>query len=265
MTIGISGSGGKWEDNSHHKCWRVIDAWLPTAENQHSKHNIINLDLFSGTPYGQVDIVPCNKDYSSYKALTLLGWNTYEEGFAAKIYDYVANGGTAFVSYCHFNTTDRCDLPKVYAKTAEVTKLLGNFEACIANAADEDYTVLTATLPDAEVIFTDSKGQPLVWKKAIGKGTLYFGTFADYQCPAKKKAVMESVMHLMGQQTADIRCDNPNVFFTQRVQEDGSVTVDALNVSSNGTQPEPYTLTLADGRTFSGTVAPCCIQKTTIA
>ena len=43
----------KWKDNHHQKCWRAIDAWLPLAENQHSKKNIINLDLFSGTPYGR--------------------------------------------------------------------------------------------------------------------------------------------------------------------------------------------------------------------
>ena len=255
---------GKWKDNSHHKCWRVIDAWLTTADNQHSKHNIINLDLFSGTPYGQVDIVPYNKAYDSYKAVALLGWNTYEEGFATKLYDYVSNGGTAFVSYCHFNTTDRCDLPKVYAKTAEVTALLGDFEETIGDSAD-GYAVLTATLPGAEILYSDSKGQPLVWKKQIGKGILYFGAFADYQCPADKKAVMEDVLRLMGQQTADIRCDNPNIFFTQRTLEDGTITVDALNVSSNGMQPESYTLSLADGRTFTGTAAPCTIQKTIIA
>jgi len=253
---------GKWENNEHHKCWRAIDAWLPLADKQHSKRNILNLDLFSGTPYGPVDLVPYNKDYNRYKAVALLGWNTYEEGFAQKIYDYVNQGGTAFVSYCHFNTTDRCDLPKVYAKTAEVEMLLGAFSEEIDDTGA--YSLMTGELSDAQKLVTDEKGRTLVWKKTIGKGTLYFGSFADYRCPDEKKAILVQVLREMGDATADMICSNPNLCVTQRLQSDGSRTVNVLNVCANSTEPEPYVISFRDGSRLSGMATPCEISAQTV-
>lgn len=252
---------GKWEDNEHHKCWRAIDAWLPLTEDQHTKHNVLNLDLFSGTPYGPVDIVPYDKDYSKYKSAALLGWNTYEEGFADKIYDYVSQGGTAFVSYCHFNTTDRCDRPKVYAKTPEVERLLGNFREEIAESVDGTYSILVSPIPDAEAMWTDDRGNVLVWRKRIGEGTLYFGTFADYRCPNDKKAVMMEVLRRMGEDTADMICNNSNLCITQRVQTGGDRVVDVLYASPNATEPQSYEIRFRDGNKITGMAEPCKIHN----
>ena len=250
---------GKWENNEHHKCWRAIDAWLPLTENQHTKHNALNLDLFSGTPYGPVDIVPYDKDYNKYKTVALLGWNTYEEGFAKKIQDYVEQGGTAFISYCHLNTTDRCDRPKVYAKTDEVKALLGTFTEEITETAG--YSILTSPIAGAEAFLKDSQGNVLVWVKKMGKGTLYFGTFADYRCPDEKKAVMMDVLRRMGDTSADMVCDNTNLCITQRVQADGSRVVDVLHASANATQAQPYEIRFRDGQTLSGQAEPCKIHR----
>ncbi|MBE6948129.1 MAG: hypothetical protein E7454_07795 [Ruminococcaceae bacterium] len=252
---------GKWENNEHHRCWRAIDAWLPLAEKQHSKKNVLNLDLFSGTPYGPVDIVPYDKDYSEYKAVALLGWNTYEEGFASKIYDYVEKGGTAFVSYCHFNTVDRCDLPKIYAKAAEVEKLLGPIQEEISG---EQYSILTCPIADAEKLLTDGAGNALVWKKQIGKGVLYFGTFADYRCPEEKMEAMQQVLRRMGDTTADMICSNPNLCVTQRLQADGSRVVNVLNVCAGSEEAQPYEIQFRDGSKCAGFAAPCTIETTKI-
>lgn len=246
---------GKWDDNSHHKCWRAIDAWLPEGEDQHSKRNVLNVNLFSGTPYGAVDVVPYEKDYSKYKAIAFLGWNTCEDGFADKLYDYIANGGKAFVSYCHFNRTDRADLPHTFEKTAELQKLLGDYDENIMECGG--YSILSGVIPDAQALFRDENGNVLVWKKQIGKGTLYFGSFADYRCPADKMAVMQTVLRVMAAETVEITCSNPNICFSRRVTAEGKQILHLLNVCTNRNTAEEYQLTLSDGRTINGRITPC--------
>lgn len=263
---------GKWKDNRHQKCWRAIDAWMPLADNQHSKNNIINLDLFSGTPYGTVNIIPYDSDYSKYKALALLGWNTYEDGFAEKIRDYVEKGGTAFVSYCHFNKTDVSGQPMEYAsakalgiecgevKTISGAVLLNNLQTAVLGEEIE----VVESLTDGEKIAVDEKGNVLVWKKKIGEGTLYFGTFSDFNCPDGKMEILKYVLELMGEEVADVFCSNPNICFTERVMENGESVIDVLNVSSNSTEAESFELILKDGRKISGEAKPCEITKVRI-
>lgn len=230
---------GKWEDNRHHKLWRAMDAWLPLAENQHSRKNALNLDIFSGTPYGAVDIVPYEEDYTPYKVVALLGWNTCEAGFARKLRSFAENGGQVFVSRCHFNTTDRCDRPFVYDEE-QIGLLLGREEKT-PFAYGED-------------------GAVSVWKIAIGKGVLYYGTYGDYTCTPLRMDTMQAVLKAMGQATAQAVCDDPNIFFTLRIAEDGRRILDALNVCPNGKE-EAYTISLTDGRTVTGTSAPGRIQQ----
>lgn len=229
---------GKWEDNRHHKLWRAIDAWLPLAENQHSRKNVLNLDLFSGTPYGAVDVIPYENAYTPYKSVALLGWNTCEAGFAQKLRSYVEAGGQAFVSRCHFNTTDRCDMPFVYDE-AQIALLLGNEEKT-AFAYHED-------------------GSTAIWQIPMGKGILYYGTYEDYTCTPERMEATKAVLRAMGEAAAQAVCDNPNIFFTLRETEGGQRILDALNVCPNGKE-EAYTIRLSDGRTVTGTSAPGQIQ-----
>ena len=250
---------GKWDDCTHHKCWRAIDAWLPEGDDQHSKRNVLNVNLFSGTPYGSVEVVPYEKDYSKYKAIAFLGWNTYEEGFGDKLYDYVANGGKAFVSYCHFNKTDRCDLPHTFEKTEELQKLLGDYEERITEC--NGYSILAGKISAAQALFCDENGNVLVWKKQIGKGELYFGAFADYRCPDEKMAVMQAVLRVMAAETAEVTCNNPNICFTRRVTAGGKQILHLLNVCTNGKEALDYQLTFTGGRTVTGKIAPSEIIK----
>ena len=229
---------GKWEDNRHHKLWRAIDAWLPLARNQHSKKNVLNLDLFSGTPYGAVDVIPYENAYTPYRSVALLGWNTCEAGFAQKLRSFVEAGGQAFVSRCHFNTTDRCDMPFVYDE-AQIALLLGSKEKT-AFAYHED-------------------GSTAIWQIPMGTGILYYGTYADYTCTPERMEAAKAVLRAMGEAAAQAVCDNPNIFFTLRETEGGQRILDVLNVCPNGKE-EAYTIRLSDGRTVTGTSAPGQIQ-----
>lgn len=262
---------GKWKDNRHHKCWRAIDAWLPLAENQNSKENLLNLKLFSGTPYGSVNVIPYESSYTKYKALALLGWNTYEDGFAEKIYNYVKNGGTAFVSYCHFNRTDRCDQPMEY-ENEQIEKFFGILHGEVINVSGKltfggetveiasELSVLQCSAVGAEKIAADENGNALVWKINICKGVLYFGTFAEYNCPDGRMAVMKHVLKLIGETVADVTCTNPNISFTQRITESGSKVIDVLNMCANSSESEKYEMVFNDGKRISGEILPCEIK-----
>ena len=229
---------GKWEDNRHHKLWRAVDAWLPLAKDQHSKKNVLNLDLFSGTPYGAVDIIGYEEDYSKYKAVALLGWNTCIDGFGEKLRGYVMNGGNAFVSRCHFNRTDRSDMPFVYDE-AQIDLLLEGGEA--------------------KPFYRDENGNVLVRKVRLGQGTLYFGEFGDYTATPIRMQAMKEVLRVLGEENAQAVCDNPNIYFTLRKEASGKQTIHALNVCANGDEEE-FAIRLADGTTVNGKIAPCEIN-----
>ena len=229
---------GKWEDNRHHKLWRTVDAWLPLVKDQHSKKNVLNLDLFSGTPYGAVDIIDYEDDYRKYKAVALLGWNTCIDGFGQKLRDYVTNGGHAFVSRCHFNRTDRCDLPFAY---------------------DEEQIDLLLEGGETVPFYADAEGNTLVWKIRLGQGTLYFGEFEDYTATPIRMQAMKETLRALGEENAQAVCDNPNIYFTLRKDEDGKQSIHALNVCANGSEEE-FTIRLAGGQKLRGKAAPCEIQ-----
>lgn len=231
---------GKWTDNSHHKCWRAIDAWLPLAAEQNSRENVLNLNLFSGTPYGAVDVVPYDGEFGKYRALAWLGWNTCTDGFAHKLYDFVSAGGHAFVSACHFNRTDRCDLPFEYDE-AQRSWLLGKAEGKVPFAYDP-------------------AGEVLVWQMQMGSGILYYGTFEDYICTSCRMEVMQAVLRKMGEDTAQAVCDNPNISFTLRRTEAGRQFVHALNVRAGSEAPASYTIRLKTSQEAAGTAVPCQIQ-----
>ena len=238
---------GKWEDNSHHRCWRAVDAWLPLAERQNSKENVLNLKLFSGTPYGAVDVVPWDGDFDAYRAVALLGWNTCADGFGEKLLRYISDGGQAFVSACHFNSTDRNDAPVAFD-----TRQL----ALLGIAGDVDGFFVTG----GSVAVSDEAGNPLVWVKEIGLGKLYFGVWTDYTCDETRMAAMQQVLRLLGEETAQAVCDNPNICFTLRKTDQGQQIVDVLNVCADSTEPQPYRLRLRTGETVTGEAEPCRIQ-----
>lgn len=59
---------------------------------------------YTGTPYGPVDLLPWEGDWSPYRAVALLGWHTYRPGDGEKMLRYVRQGGTLLLGKRHLNT-----------------------------------------------------------------------------------------------------------------------------------------------------------------
>lgn len=169
---------------------------------------------------------------------------------------------TEFVSYCHFNKTDRSDSPMEYADTDEVKRPINISGGEVVKLSG--YFVLNGSIEDACAEVTDETGNVLVWSRKIGSGTLYFGTFADYNCPNKKMTVLQDIMHKIGKDIAEVICSNPNICFTERLTGDGKRLLHVLNMCPNGKTAEKYTLTCKDGRKFASEVLSCEIKTVTI-
>ena len=152
--------------------------------------------LFSGTPYGNVDILPWRNDYSKYEALVLLGWNTMCDEMLEKLKQYVFDGGTLYISYCHFNTTDRNDRPQVFVPSDRIEEFAGlklrgfKYPAgsitftggfnCNICGGDDNPRLVECEAEGASVVAWDENGTGVFFKNRYGNGTVYFGAFADY-------------------------------------------------------------------------------------
>lgn len=99
-----------WYQGLPEKSWEtVLDVLLPKKDILAPNYNL----HFSGTPYGQFDIVSFAYDnvtaehlLANYKALIFSGWNTCSPKQYRILCDYVRGGGTLVIGICHLSTDD---------------------------------------------------------------------------------------------------------------------------------------------------------------
>ncbi|MCQ2387811.1 MAG: beta-galactosidase trimerization domain-containing protein [Clostridia bacterium] len=233
---------GKW-DNGYQECWHAIKSWLPYSSNQNEIKSPLNKHLFSGTPYGNVDIVSIEKDFTKYKTVALLGWNTMTDDLIEKLKKYVKKGGNLIISYCHFNYTDRNDRKPVFPSADKIKSLLGGeFENKVkisGNLTFDDKTTIKSSGETyvvkgkkvrAEVICKDESGNGVVYKNKYGKGTVYFNAFYEYYGDKFAIDVVSKTLDNVGKQ-GDIKCNNNDVSFTARDLGNGKYEINVLNMN----------------------------------
>lgn len=268
---------GKWTDNRSQKYWRAIDAWLPPSEKQNTIDDALNLRLFTGTPYGNVDIIPYESQYSNYKTIAFLGWNTYQEGLAEKLLAFVKAGGNVFLSYCHLNKTDRPDKEFVYADSPIFKELFGctfagitksGEQVCVENglpvALSHSQSVVKCENINAKVVAKDEYDNAIVLEHSIGNGRVYFSSIADYCDDDGVVKIMQMIMERMAERSADIVCDNKNIAFTERVLSDGSRELHLLNTSCASEEKAEFTLIVTkngERKIIKETLSPCEILR----
>lgn len=233
---------GKWSDE-YRKCWRAIDAWLPLSEHQNIQESPLNKKLFSGTPYGNVDVVSYNKDWSKYNTIAFLGWNTMNDELICKLKDYVKNGGVAIISYCHFNETDRNDWEMTFPESKFIEDLLGVticgdfipkgkviFNDKKEIQIDSDINSVLCEPISASKVANDENGIGIIFENKFGEGTIYFSVFKEYFSKQWSVEVMGKLLADIGE-NGSTKCDNPNISFTQRLLPNGYIAVDLINMN----------------------------------
>ncbi len=157
----------------HRRLWNATEAWLPRIPLDNLRKESLTR-MFTGTPYGSVDIVTPTTDLSRYRAVAFLGWNTMTEEIYANLLSFVKAGGTLFICGCHFDT--RIDL------TATPTPIFGGkVSELIGTEIDRPGKELLPGIRSCSLKSTTAQRlDENFWLHELGAGKVYFGDFFDY-------------------------------------------------------------------------------------
>ena len=252
---------GKW-NNAYRIVWNASEIWLPVSDKQNVVKSPLNKNLFSGTPYGNIDIVSAEKDFSAYSQIAFLGWNTMDDELLERLKVYVKNGGTLMISYCHFNYNDRNDQTAVFQCANDLENFLGveiSGERIVSGDVDfngekveiSGVKTVNCKLLTATTMAQDENGDGVVYKNRYGKGEIYFIAFKEYITHEKDVDLYKKVMRIVGE-TGNERCDNNNISYTVRETET-EYRISVLNMNCIEGADEKYTIKY-DGRKISGKI-----------
>ena len=117
-------NGEEWETSDAEKGWKIFDA-LFQREDLFHEHVTGKFNGTGNPPSGQVDIIPADSDFKSYKLLLLLGRNLMDEALYRKLIDYVKNGGHLVIWLSHFDTAERRGGPVELFRDGDLSELCG--------------------------------------------------------------------------------------------------------------------------------------------
>lgn len=267
---------GKW-DNSYHAAWNAAEAWLPISDKQNEFESPLNKKLFSGTPYGNVDIINAENDFSRYKTLAILGWNTMNDELLSRLKNFVAGGGNLVISYAQTNYTDNPTDERKFPGADALKDFVGvefTGECALSeNAIWNDGTVCRFTeskiavngiVSTAKIVCRDDNGNAVVYENNYGKGKVYFIALKDYVTTDADADVLRKALHIVGEKS-EWTCDNNNASFT--VRDDGEFfRIDVLNMNCLEGNCETFSVkrngeTLCKGTVVVGEIKHYDIEK----
>ena len=223
--------------------WELLQAIYPNAKPGtclylHGCATDHAVGYYSGTPYGNVDVLPAEcktEQFAPYGALAFLGYNCAED--MDNLVTYVKNGGTLMLTYAHLTHTtlykDIAENRRCYQKQAlsfsEDTPVFAS-----STYHSHAISVCSNLLPPDEVLETTDDGKPFVCKYALGSGTVILFCADAYPAHPAIRPLYESA--LSG--TMQALCKNESVWastgddveFAVYQQEDGSCHVYFLAV-----------------------------------
>ena len=242
------------------KAWDVLDYYYPKSVlDALYIHDCPNkaVGYYSGTPNGNVDIVPIEADsFDNYRLLVAIGYNCAMSDDIKKLEGFVKNGGTLVIGWPQLSvTTDRRDVVggnHTYIDEKEHTFVPDSFNGNPVSVCDGiEY--------DSVVLYTDGK-RPLVVKKHTGEGTLYFITAKEY---AGARAVADACYKLFALVTPDIvekesvyASGDSNVQFSVYNNDDGSKNIYFIATDWHKPDPSGDGVLVVDGSRYTVPV-PC--------
>ncbi|MEO6908681.1 MAG: hypothetical protein ABI210_12415 [Abditibacteriaceae bacterium] len=195
-----------WFEGVPERGWEIVKrVFYPTPNVIDPYEN----PFLSGTPFGQVDIVSFVQDKidarflnTNYKALLFAGWNTSSEKQYQILKNYVADGGTLFISIPQLSTNIKRNFGDYgveelvnggdFSELCGVKVLSRGERIYWATAPDNNSELgfefprrfgilatpmgnIEITDPNIEVLAVDDEqASPLVLRHKLGKGEVYF-------------------------------------------------------------------------------------------
>ncbi len=81
---------------------------------------------YTGTPYGPVDLIPFEGDWSAYRVIIFLGWHTFKPEDGRKMLEFVRNGGTLLLTRRHLSRTLKHNSAPEISENEAIAELLGS-------------------------------------------------------------------------------------------------------------------------------------------
>jgi hypothetical protein len=182
------------------KSWDILRFYYPKSIlDSLYRHNCPDEEIgyYSGTPNGNVDIIPIEaEDFSKYRLLIASGYNKAESEDMEKLKAYVMQGGILLLGWPQLSVTVDRNQILSYDHT-----YLDGKERVFVEDTYCSYPVRVCEAPDYDsvLLYTDSK-RPLVTVKKVGAGYVYFVNAREY---AGTKAVELAYREVLSQLTAD--------------------------------------------------------------
>ena len=190
-----------WDYDTPEAGWKLIHSYLPGAHLYPVVQKPEDIRIFfSGTPKGQVDLVPITigaEKLSHYEVLILPAWNTMTPELYSELIEYVRGGGHLVLcaAQCTTHVTRNFLLEKkdfAFINDGDLSALAGVkvSEVCgnvnVVRFEDEEvYTNpgiqgLRTELAGASVLATDQDGNPVLVENEIGDGKVWMLTIGEY-------------------------------------------------------------------------------------
>ncbi|MBQ9997671.1 MAG: hypothetical protein IJP19_01485 [Clostridia bacterium] len=193
------------------------------------------LGFYTGTPRGNVDIVPIEftkEKLQKYKTLSFAGFNKMEPEDSEKILQYVKDGGTLIIGWPHLSVTTRrddvlalnhkyldCELADIIAKDKN------DFVKSTYNG--KDVIVNKGLSVDFETLVSTDDGLPLLAKKQVENGALVFVNCKEYPYDNVAAEIFDNAICMCSdsnnsKENMFVSCNN-NVNFTMYQRDDGTM------------------------------------------
>lgn len=141
--------------------------------------------MYSGTPYGNVDVVPIETDYlSDHSLVCMAGFNRAEKGDMARLAEFAEKGGTLVLGWPHVSDTsdfrDALDYRHTFSDNA-ILRIVGGKPEFMSDSYKGNRVRVSTALTDSGTVLerTDS-GLPLVVSIPYGSGKIIFVNALEY-------------------------------------------------------------------------------------
>ena len=254
----------EWGHNQCEKYRQVLDVLMPGASSHPLRQDFSRRRFFfSGNPYGDFDQVPVEAPQAylnGYDLLVSFGWNTMEESNYAKLYAYVASGGTLLIGLPEFSTwtgrrfmremedlglfrdgdlSELCGVringrsEKIFSGTwngperGQYPEVSLSAMPSVSITEDGPCWLADVELAGAEVVLWDAdNGLPLVVRHSVGKGCVYLLTCYAYAGHEQLQGLSARLLAKLAKEIKlrdpwQVESSNQDLFYTLIREEEG--------------------------------------------
>ena len=229
---------GRWEDTSYQMVWKAVEAWLPVFSCRRMEQDETLTRMFSGTPFGPVDVVSPYSDLSAYRIISFFGWNTMDEKIYENLLSYVEQGGILLICACHFDTrVDPAEPVKLF-RDGKISELAG---CDINGSTSSGYgNIRACLLENLSAVQIDDN----LYVHKRGNGKVYFYSFLDIPAESRLIRKIKATLKQITEESRDedeiiiSGDDSPYINYNVWKQSDGSCTVYFSNVDWDNDCPK---------------------------